>query len=457
MKFYSIILFFIVSFFTISCKDDLTDIGAGLNPSSIEIALGADTFHIVSENVFVDYMYSKPDSFLLGSFYDTKYGSIRTDIFAQVKSPDNFKYPDGSVGDSISVVLRYRSWFGDSYSPMEISVYEMDKDSTFSYTGLYKSNLNPATFTSKTKLLGSKIITAQNAGSTTSSSVISIKLSDSFKNSFKNGEPYYSQDSIFTKFFKGMYITANYGASTMLNISQIDLIYYYHYSYLKPGELVPTIVNGTKAFPANSEVRQVNRILHPDTAAVKLALQQKDTLNYISSPANIQTRLILPLKRINQRMKAQIINKTNLINSATLRVEEASDEDLTTLIPQRKIQYLLLIKESSMDRFFRKNELPSDTCAILGQYTSGSLITSNYYSFDLAGMLSNEMKMKAETIGDGTLKLRLVPVRVSGSTTSSGSQQITAVRQEFLMSATSVRSHKNSVSPMRLKVIYSGF
>lgn len=454
MKFNSIILFFVVSILTISCKDDLTDIGSNLNPSSIEIALGADTIHIVSENVFVDYMYSQPDSFLLGTFYDSKFGSIRTDIFAQVKSPEDYKYPDGAIGDSINVILRYKSWFGDSYSPMEISVYEMDTDTTFSYMELYKSNINPTTFTSKTKLLGSKIITAKTAGSTTSSNSVVIRLSDSFKNNFKNGQSYYSKDSVFTDFFKGMYISTNYGVSTMLNISQIDMVYYYHYS---PVELAPTIVNGSKVFPANSEVRQVNRIQHPDTAAVKLVLQQKDSMNYISSPANIQTRLIIPLKKINQKIAEKITNKTNVINNVMLNVEEANDEDLTTLLPQRKIQYLLLIKESSMDRFFSKKELPSDTCAILAQYT-GTLTSPGYYSFDLASMISNELKlMKTDANAVENLKLRLVPVRVSGSSTSSGSFQVTSVKQEFLMSGTSLRSSKNSTSPMRLKMIYSGF
>jgi len=93
----------------------------------------------------------------------------------------------------------------------------------------------------------------------------------------------------------------------------------------------------------------------------------------------------------------------------------------------------------------------------LAQYT-GTLTSPGYYSFDLASMISNELKiMRTDANAVENLKLRLVPVRVSGSSTSSGSFQVTSVKQEFLMSGTSLRSSKNTTSPMRLKMIYSGF
>jgi len=474
MKSHSIVLLFLVSLLTFSCTDNVSDLGIKIQPSSDNITVGTDTFHVITENVFIDSIFEKQDSFLLGTFYDTKYGSTQADILAQVNSPVGYQYPPGSIVDSVLAVLSYKTWFGDSYSPMNVSIYQMDKK-TFDYPSLYPTNLDPADYTTRSELIGQKIFTAKDASKLrTDTTIIVFKLSDKFRNWFVNAQSdnvinvdpeIYSSESKFTNFFKGVYITTDFGVATMLNVRQVDLELYYHYSHTMTSSTgVDSLVTSSYVipFPANAEVRQVNRFLHPESATIKQKLAQNEDVNYISSPAGIQTRVTVPLKRIKQRMDSLISGKKQTLNSAVMRVD-ATEIDSSKLA-EPIVSYMLLIKESAINRFFNNNELPSDTCAKLAKFAvsqdPATLLYNNYnYSFDIAPLIANELKLNPNP--DSDLKLRLIPVQVTttSSTNSYGTTTptITAVKQQSGMSAITIRSGKDVTTPMRIKMIYSGF
>lgn len=482
MKSQSIVLLFLVSLLTFSCTDNISDLGIKIQPSSDNITVGTDTFHVITENVFIDSIFAKQDSFLLGTFYDTKYGSTQADILAQVNCPIDYQYPPGSVVDSVLAVLTYKSWFGDSYSPMEVSIYQMDNNRTFDYSTLYPTNLDPSYYTTRKELIGHRIFSAKDASKLlTDTTTVVFKLSDKFRNWFVNAgsdnvinvDPKtYSSESNFTDFFSGMYITPDFGAATMLNVRQVDIELYYHYNHtVKSSSGVDSLVTSSYVipFPANSEVRQVNRFLHPESETIKLKLAQNEDVNYISSPAGIQTRVTVPLKRMKQKMESVTGGKKQTLNSAILRVY-ATEID-TSALAEPVVSNMLLIKESAIDRFFNKNELPSDTCAIRGslavEQDSATLLYNYYYSFDIATLVANELKLNPNP--DSDLKLRLVPVQLTttSSTDSYGNTttSITAVKQLTGMSAITIRSGKvidplsgkEVTPPMRIKMIYSGF
>lgn len=448
MKSQPFVLLVLVALFAFSCADDLTDIGTGIQPKSDEIILRTDTFHVSTENVFVDYMFSRQDSFLLGTFYNEKYGSTQADILAQVICPVNFKYPPNSSPDSALVRLYYRSWFGDNYSPLDVNIYEMNKK-TFQYSTPYPSNLDPNEYTDRSILLGKRVFTAKDAtGTRRSSTSIELKLSNEFVQRFF-ADSMYASESKFTNFFKGMYITANFGASTILNIAQIDLEYYYHYTYLKNGK--DTTVKSVLTFPANSEVRQVNRFSHPDRNTM---VKERDSVNYIASPANIQTRVKLPLKKMKQRIDAAMLDKKMTVNSALLNVEATEVDQATLAVPI--VSYMLLIKEDSIDNFFENKKLPDQKYAVVAKIAPLQIGTSSeysyYYTFNVATIVANELKINPINPLEN-LNMMLIPVRVKVDTNGS----VTDIKQQFLMSGVTVRSGRNTYSPMRVNMVFSGF
>lgn len=460
MKSYPIILLFLLALFVNSCTDNLTNIGSSIQPSSDQIKIGTDTFHLTTENVLVDFINSRSDSFLLGTFYDSKFGSTQADILVQVNCPEGFKFPKLSQPDSAVVIMHYKSWFGSQYSPLDVNLYEMNK-STFNYTSLYPSNLDPTVYSDLSIKLGERIFAAKDASpNRIDSTAIRFKLSNDFVQRFFN-DSHYSSTSTFLNFFKGIYITANYGAATLLNISQIDLNYYYHYTFtsknINGGDSI-VVRNNYIDFPANSEVRQVNRFQHKDRATV---VQPRDSVNYIASPANIETRVYIPLNKIKQQMNSKIIGKKLTVNSAVLKVEVTEADLDITLHPI--VKNLLFIKESAKNRFFNNRELPTDTCSIRGDYTTSEIGTTgvfnHYYLFNITNLIVKELKTadKNGTPPVDNFKMLLVPVKIATSTSSNGTVSYISVKEDYLMSAATIRSGKNTFSPMRINVVYSGF
>lgn len=447
-----------------SCADDVTNAGANIQPEQDGITLNVDTFHLQTENVFVDYIYSRPDSFLLGTFYDDTYGMTHGDIIAQVACSEGYEFPEGAVADSIFVYLYYQTWFGDGNSPMQINIYEVNEQG-LDYSTAYPSNISAATFCDKSELLGSRIVTAATPTDSVYSSTaglyspyVSFRLSADLLNRFlPNNNDVYASQTNFTDFFKGMYITTEFGTACMLHVTQIDLAFYYHFTYQING--VDTTVVGSKIYPANSEVRQLNLFEHADRETVVV---ENDSINYIASPANMFTRVTVPFKHMCQTMKGMAGNKRIYTNSTYLQVDIVNYSADNWVQPWN---YLLLIKESSTDRFFTKNELPTDTCALLGTmgYTTLSDGTySYYYSYDLSELLTQELRKEStdETMID-ELNMVLVPVSVttttSTSTSGTSSTSVTAVKHEYRMGGATIRSGQNENSPMRIITVYSGF
>lgn len=443
-------------------ENNITDMGSSIQPPGDKIMVAFDQFNVNSENYVVDFMYSRPDSFLLGTFSDNTYGTVHADILAQVEYPKNHVYPVNATPDSILLVMYYRKFFGDQYAPMHVSVYEMNKK-TFNYTTPYPSNLNPDEYVDKTNpslLIGEKAFTAVDATGSSASSFVIIKLNNDFVQRFSNIQAdTYSQDSIFFDFFKGMYITTDFGSASMLYVRQIDMEYYHSYTYtLKDtaGQDSIVTVNSSVTFPANSWVRQVNRFLHPDKDKIVNQLEnQPEQVHHISSPANLYTRIQLPIKEMQEKIETD--DSRIFINDAKLRVDinNLNTESFPLPMPSN----LLLIKENSLERFFNKRELPTDTCAILGSYDNGKNTDTgeidHFYSFDISGLIAHEFKQaKANnlTLPDN-INFLLVPVRLKLSSNNA----IMDVSQQFLLNGVTICGGNHSQKPIQANVVFSKF
>lgn len=458
-------LFLLAAILLWSCTNsDITDLGSSLQPAGDKIDVYADTFHMASENIFVDYVYVKPDTFLLGNFYDSKYGTTMADILAQLDYPKDYTFKSDAVADSVVLVMYFDNWFGDMYSPMEISVYEMNKG-TFDQRTNYPSNINLSDYCDKSLLLGKKSFTASDfTYSRTDTTQIVINLNDAFLKRFSNvTADTYASDANFLNHFKGLYITSSLGSSTMLYMNQFFVEMYYHYTYTTKdinGNDTVTTVNNSLKFPANSWFRQVNRIQHPDIAETKARLSsaQYNKFNFLSSPANINTKVILPLERIAQRINTN--GKRLNFNGGTLRIDIDKSE-IVDGIEQSMVANALLIKESAVERFFTNKELPSDTCAILSTLTyeinQDNDSIEYYYKFDISSILSQQIVKNEATqlfeVSNNLENLVLIPVRIEFNSSSA----VTAIKNQSLIGSTTLCGANHPTRPMRVNILYSGF
>ena len=449
-----------------ACKDDVTTTGQSVLEPADEIIVMTDTFSIRSMVDSCAAIISQADSFLLGEI-ETDYGLLRASILTQFACPEGYQYPaDFAVDsvDSVCLFMYYSSWMGDGNSPMAISAYMMDKG-TFQYSGTYPTDLNIDDYCSRDSdiltnhhiIIASEKLDSIRNGEGVYIPMLRMRVNDDFMHHFASIQSFKDQES-FNQVFKGLLIETSFGSSTMLNITDIALGVYYRFAYQKAGK--DTVVQDMKVFYANSEVRTVNHLDYQDKQVWVENLQKdSDTYNYIIAPAGVYTRLQFPMEQIANSINSYLPEKRPYVNKAAVRVyvENMSTGSTTNMTRNdwlRPANYMLLIKESSMERFFKNRELPSDTCALLSQLTQSvdSIGDAIYfYSYDLSDFLTNQLRQASN---DSILNMLLVPVSVETSLTSSSTSVVSSVRQQQTMSATKIRSAKNG---MKLELVYSGF
>lgn len=455
-----------------ACKDDVANTGQSVLTPEDEIIVLVDTFSFRSMVDSCDAIISQADSFLLGEI-ETDYGVLRASILTQMACPEGYAYPaDFHVDsiDSICLFMYYSSWEGDANSPLAINAYMMDKK-TFSYSGTYPTDLNIDDYCTRSKsvLTNHRIVVASEKLDSIQGSdgtylpMVRMRVNDDFMTYFGSITSFDDQDSFNDK-FKGLLIETSFGSSTVLNISDIALGVFYRFRYNKGGR--DTIVHDMKAFYANSEIRTVNHLHYEDKSALIAALQNdSDTYNYIIAPAGAYTRLSFPMEKMEDAIWSKLVSsetgdslKRPYVNKAEVRVHvenkfTGSGSEKTRNDWLQPANYMLLIREQSMQRFFKNKELPSDTCALLGQLTQGVDSVGDaiyYYSYDLSDFLTNQLRQEAN---DSILDMLLVPVTIGTSTTSS-TTVVSSVKQQQTMSATKIKSAKNG---MELEIVYSGF
>lgn len=447
-----------------SCKDDSGSAGGSVLEQSDQIWVQADTFPIHSAMVRCDSIVSMPDSFLLGEM-ESGYGNLRAEILTQFACPTGFTYPEGATIDSVCLCLCYRTWFGDGNSPIGIDAFEISKGE-FDYATPYPTNISATDYVeegAKSVLAHDKILVAATMTDSIYSSslqkylpLVRAKMSDEFVERFFAMQRFTDQES-FNKAFRGLYITPSFGSATVLNVLDINIAVYYSFSYEKFGR--DTTVHDVKAFYANSEVRQVNCIHYTNQEAAFKAMEaDSGQYNYIVSPANIYTRLEFPMKRIQDTINASMEGKRPYVNLAKVKVR-VCNYSASAKVPEdwsQPAKEMLLIKESSLNRFFSKRELPSDTCALLAELTKGIDVsgeTEYYYTYDLSALLTRQLRYMDNP---DMLTMLMVPVDIV-TTTTSNTTVITSIKQQQTISATQTYSAQNPTNRMEMEVVYSGF
>lgn len=460
----------------VSCKTDVANTGISVLDEDDAIWVLADTFAIHSNIESGEAIISQADSFLLGEI-ETDFGLLRASILTQMACPEGYYYPANAELDSICLFIYYPSWVGDGLSPMAINAYMMDKG-TFKYSGKYPTDLNIDDYCTRDKsiLTNHRIIAAsEKLDSVQNSSgtyipALRMRVNDDFMDYFWAIKRFDTQEQ-FNQLFNGILLETSFGSSTVLNITDIALGVYFHFSYDRAGETVK--VSDMKAFYANSEVRTVNQLTYRDQDQwIEQLKADSDYYNYIVAPAGIYTRLSFPMKQMADSIKKNLVMdsipladsvlylyKTAYVNLAEVKVSvenvySGTKSDMTRNDWLQPASHMLLIKEESIDRFFANKELPTDTCALLSQLTQGVDSAGNtiyYYTYDMSNFLFNQLRKGEDAAhNDSDLHMLLVPVTV----TLSSSSTITAVRQQQTISATVIQSAQNG---MNLKLVYSGF
>ncbi len=448
-----------------SCKDDVVNAGASVLKSEDSIIVRADTFSLTSSLVHSGAVTSTPDSFLLGEL-DSKYGHLHADLLTQLACPIGFQYPAGAELDSICLFLYYRCAEGDGNSPLAINVFAMDR-ATFAYGEPLRSDTAIGTYCSledSTRMLDQPaIITAKHYTDSTYYSAtggyiptVSLRLNDKWAQKVFAANDFSSQEA-FNQQLKGIYITSEFGGSTLLNLMDVNVGIFYHFPYERAG--VETVIeDDMKGLYASREVRQLNRYIWQQSDLEALE-QNKDT-NFIISPAHIYTQLSFPMAAMKEAIIRSVGTRRPYVNRAHLTLPvlnyyEGIESERTRDNWAQPASYMLLIRKGDLEQFFNDEITLSDSIAMYAELqavTDTLDVTTYSYEFDISTLLTKQLREDRFE----TLDMLLVPVSVEVSTTSS-SYTITDINYNQALTATEIYSAQHPEHHLELEVVYSGF
>lgn len=435
-----------------SC-DENNSIGGSIQPDQDKISVYYDTVHVVSQTVFVDSMLYRSSSAYLGEFTDPNFGTTKPDFLAQLYCPRQFSFPDDVKRiDSSFLYLYYEDWFGDSTTMLHINVYELNSPLMIGQS--YFTNINPAKYCDKSKLLGQYSFTPGDLYATDSAKSLStyqtvlkipidLVLGNKFLKDSRLNPSTFASPEKFAQYFNGLYVTTNFGNGSIIYIDHSEVEFCYGtYLYSKTsGGLRDSFVVGASYFPVTKEVKQVNRFEHPDLSYYVNPSNSSDSLNYVFSPAGMYTRITIPDKVFNT-LSGSSVNRMRLKILAT----QFDDSDYGMSPPNN----MLLIRESEAKDFFSRFEMNDGLNSFLAEYNS----ESESYEFNLsyyAQKMVRELDAPESSSFSPFNNMIMIPVTIIESTDG------TQVRLEQMLkpSAVKVRGAKHPTQPMKLELIYS--
>ncbi len=446
----------------ISCNDTLDKVGFSVQPENDRVHVGTDTLYLSSKTVKVDSVYSKTKYPILGEYKDPVYGTVRSDYIGEFYYPETMEFIEGAEIDSVKLTVSYTSMLGDSLAPMQLAVYRVNKELP---KGKRYTNFNPEEYADMTQTLGTKTFTGKNNTYRTETyysgtsveeikiyeinTTLPIEIGEKFLEEYKKPNHGALQNTeTFRSLFPGLYVTTNFGSSTILNVNLTSLRVFYNYLD-KGGSSQKTDTIRTKEWKLNitPEVTQINHVSNKNDEL----LQPNDEGTYVKSPAGVNTEIVIPISQISTQMEKSALNLARFIVHA---IPSSGKDERIKLSPPEN---LLLIHRDSISSFFEKGKLPNNITTFSASYDT----STQRYSFGNISTLLNHYNQQHQK--DSSIPLdqafQLIPVDISYTTTggsiySPGTSIPTAVYNQMKPSATMINK---SPDKLRLEIIYSSF
>lgn len=442
------IILAIIALFLHSCDDSLKNLGFTIQPESDRITVGTDSLFIKAKTISVDSllpdgMFAKTKSPVLGQLKDPLFGSTKSDYVGEFYYPEGKNFPDNATVDSVKVAVFYNSWQGDSLAPVGLSVYEVNKSLP---TGSHFTKFDPANYVDSDNPIGKTVFTAANIEVPKAER----ESSEYYHRAFVDlptslGERIYNlsqniddlDTDKFKEYFKGLYLTTDFGAGTMLTVDHTYL--YIHFNYLdEKGSSTEqdTIRSGTTIFNTTPEVIQINQIENDN----EKLLEENEDYAFIKSPAGVYTEITFPFSE-----KAEKLNNQAL-NLAKFTVSALPDEDSDLNYKLKPAPYLLLLQKDELKDFFESRKMPDNLTSFYAQLDE----TTYTYNF---GNLSEMVNYYKEE-NDGKVKdleYLLVPVDITISNVNNQAQ-VTGIHN--LMTPTATTLFK-SPDKMKMELVFS--
>lgn len=403
----------------VSCEDDTSTIGSGLDRNELTIVVDS-AFTVSGSSTAAIEPDPRSTEQLVGRINVPEFGNLQCSYMAQFMAAQALGIPD-SIGvervDSMKLMLRALrgNFTGDSVAPQQLSVYRLKKP--LQLTAGVK--LNPEEYVDRSAMMGKRTYTMTALGLNDSlfkkSRQLTVPISLPKEFARKVFTDYRTNPSVFQwpstfarEYFPGIYVEPSFGRGCISNFSKSEMVLYYY----RLVEVVDSVVEGVvhkhqihlkdsvTLFSTAPEVISLNNISMTVSDALKARIAGGE--NIIVSPSGYNVRMTFPLREIIERY-----NKTNKDLTVI--------DNLTFSIPASKVENdfgidvapnLLMVKTKDLDKFFADNLVPDKKTSFWATYNS----TDGSYNFDSMRQYLLDALENPDKLEDSDMDFTLVSV-----------------------------------------------
>ncbi|MDO4497708.1 MAG: DUF4270 family protein [Bacteroidales bacterium] len=436
-----------------ACSDNLSDVGATVRPEEDGMVIRNKNYDLNIQTVYRDSVYVRTGYPLLGTITDPEFGEISASYLAQFyanketgldvrDSYDSVTFDilrtsaPASLGydwadfhyrswdsicnnqiDSMTIRIYYQSFYGDSLTPMQVSIYSLNPDVDFSNlpeSEFYSNNDFSELYTAdKEHLLGTKAYTVANREVSDSvrndenyMNYLEVKLDDMYKEEFfkmcveaaiardksnphhKDFTDIFADESKLRKsWLSGVCVKPTFGDGAVVKVYYTAIYFYYssHHRYNPDGTLLRNErddadstynVDHVAYFAVTPDVIQMSGIRFSDENKEDRLKDQKGT--YISSPQGYYTSIDLPLGQIMHDIYNDPLRKDSsyFVNAANFYLKAYKPEG--HLLSKTPVPTVLMVRSDSINTFFEKGMLPSSSTSCYAVYACDSVPKDSY-------------------------------------------------------------------------------
>ena len=430
MKLYKLLLCSALVAATMSCDDN--NIGSAIVDVNTHIVVDS-TFVMTGESVQTTSIISRSVTQLLGNINVPEYGSLESDFVTEFM-PVTFMDTIGVTADDIksvqlSMIVPMGCYTGDSIAPMRVDVYGLKERLPYPI----HSDYNPEgsqTFT-KADLLATGSYTMSMLGQTDSlyyedsytgaqyyyrefALDMPLSLGKDLFNAYCDpvqGKMFADPDAFADNIFKGVYVKTSYGKGRVVQIggTTISFTYDKHWVNDKGNDTITTHTGNY--FGTTPEIVTNNNIRLKSSESIKSSVAAGEVV--VQAPAGYYARVKFPTLEICSKIEEEQKKGLTVLNDVTVSF---SAEEIANEYGIGVPKYLLLIRESEIEDFFKNIKLPDSKNSYYAEYNS----TTNSYDFSIRNFIRQFTHDDVTpTEADGALAL--VPVDAGFESSSSSS------------------------------------
>lgn len=432
-------------------------LGVTTRPADDAISLKSTTIDVNTYTGYRDSVYVRTGYPLVGNITDPDYGQVTAGYLAQFYSskkmgldvtdskdsllfsilrtsvPKELGYDwsdyhynawdsilDNKI-DSMCIRIYYRTYYGDSLTPLQLSIYSLNPSVDFETLpeSEFYSNNNFSKLYNKDNLIGRKAFTSANRELSDSirngesyMPYIEVKLKDDLKDQFfklcveaavarDKKNPHHSeytdifsdQKAMREKFLSGVCVQPTFGDGVMIKV-HYTAIYFFYSSYHRYAEDGTTLRNAADDGDSTYVMNHVNSMaVTPDViqmSGYSMVDEHKsermscaDTA-YITSPQGYYTIIDLPVGEIINKMEEDPLHQRGdssyFLNATNFYLQGYKPKG--AFIGSTPTPTVLMVEQSEMTKFFENNKLPDNRTSCYATFVCDSIPKDNYITDD---------------------------------------------------------------------------